>query len=313
MMLKQSKRRKRGISSLSNLHTRQPNIHKSLSLTKSNGGRVSFSSSFSSSCAFGNFFGKIRQGSRHSEDSRSTLKGSMAFEGSLVLPLFLFFMASLLYNMEIVRLQSDVFEALHQAQSKACVQAYLEKEDFSEYASGLLAERVLLWYGVKEGENGLSITSTWDDGGNVRLSAAYEMKPFLQLLPIGDAAFHDSIYGHGFVGYIPLGGGGTVTDEDFYVYVTASGTKYHLSEDCTYLKVNIEMVSVEALETMRSKDGAKYYACTQCHPQETGMVYIAAWGNRYHGDAGCTALRRAVYIIPFSEVGSRTACSKCGA
>ena len=58
-------------------------------------------------------------------------KGSMAFEGSLVLPIFLFFMMTVLLGLESVRFQSNVQEALHQAGNRAAFEGYLTK-----YAKG---------------------------------------------------------------------------------------------------------------------------------------------------------------------------------
>ena len=54
-------------------------------------------------------------------------KGSMALEGSLALPLFLFFMMTVLLGLEAVRFQSNVLEALHQSGNKAAFEGYLTK------------------------------------------------------------------------------------------------------------------------------------------------------------------------------------------
>ena len=43
----------------------------------------------------------------------------MALEGSLVLPIFLFFMMTVFLGLEAVRFQSNVLEALHQAGNAA--------------------------------------------------------------------------------------------------------------------------------------------------------------------------------------------------
>ena len=48
----------------------------------------------------------------------------MALEGSMVFPLFLFFMATVLLSIEGVRFQSNVQEALHQAGNKSSVMGF---------------------------------------------------------------------------------------------------------------------------------------------------------------------------------------------
>ena len=52
---------------------------------------------------------------RASLSSSFFLKGGMALEGCLVLPLFLFFMSTLLYGMEVVRFQNNAFSSMHRA------------------------------------------------------------------------------------------------------------------------------------------------------------------------------------------------------
>ena len=89
-------------------------------------------------------------------------------------------------------------------------------------------------------------------------------------------------------------------------------TRYHLSDQCTYLRVKVQAVSAEETENMRNGSGEKYTACERCKPVKGGLVYLTAWGNRYHGESDCSALQRTVYMVPQSEAGGRSACSKCG-
>ena len=58
----------------------------------------------------------------------------MALEGALVLPLFLLFLFTVLYSLEIVRFQSDLYAAVHQSGSKICFYSYQDK--FAQEESG---------------------------------------------------------------------------------------------------------------------------------------------------------------------------------
>lgn len=254
------------------------------------------------------------------------LNGSMVLEGSIVLPLFLFFIMTLLFSLEIIRFQSCVFEAVHQSGSKICFSAYEEeygeiegavkqnsntaKQDVRRYLETQQQPCLCVAGGnavilVEEGRN-------IGRKGNVEIDVSYEIKPFIWWLPIGSITINDKFFGHSFIGYTGDMNAEAEKRPDTYVYITPSGSKYHISEECTYLKVKAHAVFGEEIKDCRNGSGEIYYACELCKPQDKGLVYLTEWGNRYHGEADCAALKRTVYIVPLSEVGLRTACSKCG-
>lgn len=248
------------------------------------------------------------------------LKAGMALEGCLVLPIFIFFIITLLYSLEIVRFQSDVYEAVHAAGSRECFYAYQTEygtdqktmndntavEDIKQH----LRNQKLPYLCVREGENGIYIRASSDNRGNIQIHTDYMIKPFIRWLPIGNLTVSDYFYGHKFVGYMGSGAEENGRKET-YVYITDTGSKYHVSGECTYLKVQIQPLEGEAIKDTRNRSGEKYYPCERCNPGEKGIVYLTEWGNRYHGKSDCSALRRTVYLIPLWEVGNRTACSKC--
>ena len=252
------------------------------------------------------------------------LKAGMALEGCLVLPLFLFFMATLLYSLEMVRFQSDVYEAMHQTGSKMCFQAYemaYEQGDANPFSGGekdeikqYLGMQCLPYLCVVGGSEGVLIETAWNScgEGNVEIKVTYGMKPFIGSLPIGDITIVDGFLGHGFVGYVEAGNTDEKKEQEIYVYITPSGTKYHFTEECTYLKIKLKAVSADKMKQLRNESGEKYYPCEYCHPKDDGLVYLTEWGNRYHGESDCPSIKRTVYIVPLSKVGDRSACSKCG-
>ena len=165
---------------------------------------------------------------------------------------------------------------------------------------------------VKDGEMGVTVQAEADAYENISVKIDYDIKPFIYFLPIGTLKIEDGIFGHGFTGYVPGNCGKPKGGTEIYVYITENGTRYHLSDQCTYLRVKVQAVSAEETENMRNGSGEKYTACERCKPVKGGLVYLTAWGNRYHGESDCSALQRTVYMVPQSEAGSRSACSKCG-
>ncbi len=230
--------------------------------------RVSFSSSFGLTC-----------------------KASITVEAALVVPIFLFYMMTILYTLEIVRFQSDTWENLHQTCTERCFQAY--ENYYGEQKIQIQKEESF-------------------QKGTVLLSTSYEIKPFIAWLPIGDIVIEDRCFGHEFIGYQGDALWERERESDIYVYITASGTKYHFSDACTYLKVKIEAVTGNMIGNLRNASGEIYNACEVCSPGKKGLVYYTQWGNRYHGRSNCSALKRTVFIVPLSQAGERTACSKCG-
>lgn len=237
------------------------------------------------------------------------LKGGMTVEGCLVLPLFLFFMGTLLYTLEIVRFQCSAWEAVHQAGSKSC---FFVCEDVPSTVKNYLDKELLPYLCVEQGRDGVIIAENKKKNGEVEVTISYEIKPFFFLFPIGDIGVSDCFYGHDFGGYKDGGFQEQGDETEIYVYVTETGSKYHFSADCTYLKVVIRAVRGEETVDKRNASGEKYYGCERCKPQRKGLVYLTEWGNRYHASADCSALKRRVFVIPLSLAGERTACSKCG-
>lgn len=236
------------------------------------------------------------------------LKGGMTVEGCMVLPLFLFCMGTLLYSLEIVRFQSSAWEAVHQTGSKSCFSAC---EDAEAAVRNYLDKEFLPYLCVEGGRDGVRVTGNKKKNGEREITVSYDIKPFVFLFPIGDISVSDCFCGHDFEGYR---GGFSESGEnkEAYVYVTETGNKYHVSPDCTYLKVVALAAFGEDIQNMRNASGEKYYGCERCKPTGKGIFYLTEWGNRYHARADCSALKRRVFVIPLSLAGGRTACSKCG-
>lgn len=247
------------------------------------------------------------------------LGGSMALEGSMVLPIFLFFMMTVLLSIEAVRLQSNVQEALHQAGSEsAFTQNRLEMQkndtmDVAEKISAYVRAQKSPYLCVAKGEDGIMIQddSSVDVNGLVHLKVCYKLKPFIRWIPIGDMVFEDEYFSHAWTGYHGNEDMGS-NEADVCVYITKTGSKYHTTYECTYLQVPIKAVHDEQIGTIRNASGRKYYPCERCHPEESGMFFVSEDGSRYHGRSDCSSLKRTVYIISLSKAQGYTPCSKCG-
>lgn len=251
--------------------------------------------------------------------SSEKLKGSMAIEGSLVLPLFLFFIMTILFSLEMVRFQSNIQEALHQAGNENAFTGYLKKYEGEEENSSVsrireyMNEQIYPYLCVCGGKDSIKVEnlSTVAENGLVHIKASYQMKPFISWLSIGERYFEDEIYTHAWTGFC----GRELSDgemaEQIYVYITETGNRYHLARECTYLRIQVRSVDYHMLSFMRNESGEKYYACERCHPGKNGMVFISSDGNRFHGSADCPSLHRTVHLILLEEAIGYSPCSKC--
>ena len=83
-------------------------------------------------------------------------------------------------------------------------------------------------------------------------------------------------------------------EKDCVVYLTETGTVYHRSLDCSYLKLTISKVLYRDLANLRNSSGGKYKMCERCRhgitPQDGEEVYITIYGDCYHKSHTCAGL-----------------------
>ncbi len=102
-------------------------------------------------------------------------------------------------------------------------------------------------------------------------------------------------------------------EEEEYVYVTESGTVYHRKRDCRHLKITLKLIEANNINFAKNRSGGSYKKCEICMKgQSTGMYFVTESGNKYHGSASCSGLKRTIKTVKLSEVGGKGACSSCG-
>ncbi len=308
--------------------------------------------------------------------SSLSLKAGMTVEASLVLPLFIFFMANVLYIFDMIRLQSNLFAALQQTGYQVSQYAYYYRYGVSDArqtfpgkaqeegsaagsteAGGEAVQETETGDAGESGDTGLSrgalsmiFSQTYvrksvenylgteylrhscleggegsisylrssvlaDDKDIVDITADYRIRPFIPILAPDSFSMQSRFYGHAWTGYARREDDAETTadENEEIVYVTPSGSVYHRSRDCTYLKPRVRPVPASQISSERSGDGSKYYACEECRPARTGILYITPEGNRYHSSTACSSLSREIREVPISAVRDHMrACSKCG-
>lgn len=263
----------------------------------------------------------------------SRKRGSMTLEAAFALPFFLFAVLNILFAVNIIGTQSRIDAALHQAGNKLAFAGYAYEHTVSGalpegllgvavtegYARGQVVEYVGRPYlensCVKGGAGGLSFigSSVMGKEDIIDLKVSYRVRPFVDLMGFDGFSLSQRYYGRAWTGYDAAGPAGGDTADDPMVYITKTGTVYHLDRNCTYLNPKIEAVPGQSVSDMRNASGEKYAPCGSCGAGGSGgQVYITSYGNSYHKRLDCPGLKRTIYTVPLSEVGARRRCSKCG-
>lgn len=170
---------------------------------------------------------------------------------------------------------------------------------------------------IKGGMEGLSfyLSSFMEEKDQVDIVLTYYIRPPILLLPIDDFYMMQRVTLRGWNGYRPdKANAGNEEEEPDYVYITETGSVYHVSESCSHLTRSIRQIPFSAAKGESNIYGGKYYACELCGDKVNtqGKVYITDTGDRYHSSISCSGLKRTILKIPLSEVGGRSLCTRCG-
>lgn len=259
----------------------------------------------------------------------SPYEAALSVEAAFIFPLFLSVCISLMFFGELFRLQTKVNEALFN-----CGKVY------AQYG-GLLAKRevennVLLKAGISgigiyeansylikslgedyinnsilaNGKSSFSLYNSSISSEYIDLIVSYKVKfkvPFVELpvIPIVQRCrFH-------------TWSGKNVKENsntDTIVYITPTGSVYHKSQSCTYLRLSISKVLFDNVKNLRNDSGGKYYPCERCLKKEAAdeSVYISKTGSKYHKNLDCSELKRTVISVELETVkDSKKACNRC--
>lgn len=259
----------------------------------------------------------------------SIYNGTLSIEAAILLPLFLTGCIFAMCFSEIFRLETIINQAMFNC-SKVYAQ-YAGLLGKNEIDSNILAEMGISGVGIYDmskyvlndiGENyknnsiisadrnkfsfyHSSISSEYID-----LIVTYRVEFKVPFMKIPSIPIIQRCRFHSWSGKAEKESG----SDDEMVYITPTGSVYHKSMNCTYLRLSIEKVSADELDDLRNSNGGKYYPCEKCMKKSSGesIVYITNMGTRYHRNLNCSELKRTIQTVKLSDViNSRRPCSRC--
>lgn len=260
-------------------------------------------------------------------------EGSMTLEAAFGLPLFLFAVINILFVVNMIGAQSRISAALHQTGNKMAFAGYVyERAVGNALPDGLAgvamthvyARNAVLEYVGRDylktscvvgGAAGISFagSSVMETGDMIDLRVSYKVKPFSGIMGFSGFTLSQRYYGRAWTGYDVTQYVSDMEQNDPMVFITETGTVYHLDRGCIYLNPSVESVPALTVKERRNRSGGRYYPCGTCGAGTgIGQVFVTAQGSSYHSRLNCPALRRTIYTVPLSQTGGRGRCSKCG-
>ena len=277
---------------------------------------------------------------------KKNINGSLSIEAAIAVPIFMFFCISLMSFLLIMGIQMDIQAAMEETARSIGKKAYIlerldgntesgsgntgeiDQEALRLASVGINPSVIKVWMlatdslgskldrsGIVGGSGGLyTYESSYDSHSRI-LDMVVHYDYSVPWLPksISTLRMVQRMRCHVWAGESLTEDQGSDDSNTETVYVTPSGSVYHLSPDCGYLDLSIHTVSFSGISSARNKDGAKYYRCEECAKSgEFSTVYITDYGTCWHSSLSCSGLKRTILEKDISETGDMRPCSKCG-
>lgn len=270
----------------------------------------------------------------------SSKMGSLTLEAAIVLPLYMFFLVSILYILNILHIENVLQAAMEEAARNVNSYAYVAEqfEELSEdeqatvgshdagfvlslaknqvskitIKNSFLTDRIKNIADssyIKNGYKGIIISFESNDLSEfVDFNISYMIS--LPFLPSG--IFYIPItqrcYFKPFTGTDITEKKGDYTE---YVYITATGAVYHTTPYCTYINRYYDIITDRENVDWNTAEG--YHACPHCaYGQPIGPASFICPGRMvYHNRTDCAYIETSIYKIPKDQAGTMPMCSRC--
>ncbi len=272
-----------------------------------------------------------------------TAGGGMTVEAAIVLPLFLFFFLNLGCAIEMIRLHGSLQLAVWQIGSRLSVYGYVldsgempeggeQGDDWWRELAGAAVSFSYVRRKIMDSagreyldhsplSNGADSLQLWESSlfgpeDEIDIIITYSVSPWSSLMGFSSFRMSNRYFSHIWNGYGLSGGGNQEGDSGGKtVYVTETGTVYHLSDQCSHLRLSVIQISAGSIEGERNQSGGKYYPCSRCTGGRGPLIlFITGEGDRYHFDRMCSGLKRTIYTMTMENAieSGLAPCSRCG-
>ena len=264
---------------------------------------------------------------REKRAPHATLTASMTIEASLVLPIFVMAIMTLVFFVQAIQINTRIQTALFNQTLKTAGYAFfLSDSDLATEAEQFMEAEFVKLSVINElgddffknryivnGKDGFTLNLTnISDKGIIDVALQYKLQVPFDIFGVGRLNFVSrarcktwSVDSKG------------IGDSDLkIVYVTPSGTVYHVSKECRHIKNSSTSCKFEELANKRNLSGGKYYPCNKCSmdslPGKWANVYYTTYGTRYHLDPLCPNINTNIFAIEESVAKEKyRLCASC--
>lgn len=282
----------------------------------------------------------MMKGRSKKRPGKDLVRGSLTVEASLAFPIFLFALFALISIFRFIGTEYEIEHAVFTAARKISSLGSLADvadelfPDVDGLAGKIVDETVIgtavrqelddeVLSLVKGGTWGLSFFgSELFSDDMIRIECSYDLKvPFLIFgdpieIPVTHSVTYRYFNGHE-VPLILTEADPESPDEDESsetVYITETGSVYHVSGNCSAIRISRREMVFGSLAGARNNSGGKYKPCERCASGETpAVIYVTSDGDRYHFKKDCSSLKRTVTRISKEEAVEKgyRACKRC--
>lgn len=238
------------------------------------------------------------------------LSASATVEASIVIPIFIYAVMSVMYIIQMISVQVHIQESLYNVARSAAKYAYLydcvkkgqsSKEDIKDAEGGeaaawiengftIAALQAML---IKEagtdyagsvhilgGNAGYVMAGSriMESGNDIVIRVSYAVRNPFDIFGIAPKKFVQQVSVTAWLGNASCTGvdadkgsdAGKKENEE-YVYITQNGSVYHTDAVCTYLNISVEKIGIHEIDNRRNAGGGRYYECEYCLSHYQGM------------------------------------------
>jgi hypothetical protein len=278
---------------------------------------------------------------------------SLTVEAALVMPLFLYFMIAFLYFIQIFTLQEQIQAAITKMGLNMARTAYIYSDfpgveeaknidetifgteidiGLQEFINTVVDGSILKIYAMKylnndwinksciqSGFDGISFADSkvLSEEDCIDIVVRYSVKIPIKIFSLENMPMIQRVRLRAWTGYEVAATYSMEEEndkpEETIVYVTETGSVYHKSPDCSYLKLSVREI-FGLPNDLRNDNGSKYDSCEACCTGKEGnnrTYYITTYGTKYHTIRNCSKIKRNIKEIALSEIGNRPACKRC--
>lgn len=280
------------------------------------------------------------KGRKIKRSGKGLLRGSLTVEASLAFPIFLFALFALINIFRFIKTEYEIEHAVFTAARKITSFGSLADvapglfPDVDGIAGRIVDETVIgtavrqelddeVLMQVKGGTWGLSFSgSELFSDDVIRIKCSYDLKvPFLIFadpieIPVSHSVSYRYFNGHE-VPMILTEADPESAEEDEsgeYVYITETGSVYHVTGNCSAIRISRREMVFGSLSGARNNSGGKYKPCERCASGDPpAVIYVTDDGDRYHFKKDCSSLKRTVTRIKKDEAVEKgyRACKRC--